>query len=107
MYLRIPLPILGGGGSANDGDIHNGAVWQQQTLLSQILPYCLEDLLSQMVLLQNLADAGNINPVIFFTKLRSHSAAAQLTLLAHHSLFFNSYPSWSLPQEEGGSPGVL
>jgi len=46
---------------------HGGALLKQQTFPSQVFPYCLEDLLSQLVLLQKVAerqDGGGIRDVV-------------------------------------------
>ena len=55
LWIPFPLFILSGGGGMDDGGIHYCPLPQQQALLSQILPHCLEDLLGQLMLFYKMA----------------------------------------------------
>ena len=83
LWISLLLPIPGGGGSVNNGGVYNGALPQQQTLLAQVLPYCLEDLLSRMVLLQKMTerqDGSGIRDVVVISSIGAGIGRYQMPL---------------------------
>ncbi len=61
MHLWIPFPllILRGCGGMDDGGVHHRTLPQSQALLFPLVLHCLEDLLSQLALLHNMAECQN------------------------------------------------
>lgn len=83
-----------------DGDgIHNGAPWQEQTLPSQVVLHCLEDLLSPLVLLHTTAepqDGGGIANLVF-SKINPGKATHGSASLKDHQFCINSASTESAP----------